>query len=1019
MSPYIGKKFIRFLPYIGSLFLPFVAISSSAIGEKNTEHQTQKVESEKWLNESNNRDNETAGLIAQNVQSVAQVLSSSPSELTEQAKSYALGKINGALFGETQKWLSQFGTARINFAFDRKGKLDNGSLDLLLPLYDNKADWLAFSQLGYRHKDDRHTVNVGLGGRYFTPSWMYGLNTFYDHDVTGKNQRLGVGGEAWTDYVKLSANTYWRLTKWRDSPEEHGWEERPANGFDLLGEFYLPAYPNLGGKLGFEQYYGDNVALFNRDSKQKNPSLGRVGLNYTPVPLVTIGADYKYGGSGHSETLFQANLNYRFGVPFSEQFSPDSVASMRTLAGSRYDLVERNNQIVLDYRKKVEELQLTLAQNAIVGYSLQSWPTPIPVTANAESRVKRIIWQASDAFTQNGGNITSDNNKALHLTLPHFVQNSQNRYTVNVIAEDTNGKHTKPALLHVTVKPLAVKQFRIEKVPSAADGKESYHLLATLTHGLADTDIIRDTPFDNVKWWIEPKNDDVSLEWAKPSKTDADGQLLATVSSSQPLKDAKVFLEIPGMGKKQLGDVNFSSLLSDFNLQSVKPPAEGPLLVGNNDHIFTAVVTNKQGEPLKNQKVDIKWYPETLPEGVKWSSVTDKTDDQGQLFATLSSTKPATGIKVGASMEGGKPVYTDKPVNFVIINADGIQAKFAKQSLPVIFTGDKGYTFTVVVSDKQGHPLKNQFVNIKWYPETLPDGVKWSSVTDKTDEQGQLFATLSSTKQVTNPFNVEISLDGGKNKIDFHDGVTFHYNVIAEPLPMAKQTLFADGVQSFTFKAKLIDKGTNAPLPEGLELNNFIAPSILWAKTEDGHFANVAPGLKPFFQPEKVGPSGEVSMILHSDKPARNVKVGINVNSNSFGAANNTITYFSDYATFVDKSDIRLDDALITKKTHDYKVGDDDDIYQVAVVDSNKNGLPYLDLSKYYKVAWTTGKPTSGNQSDLSVEDITGTTTDDKAFLTAKLKSKGPVQGAKIILTLTPILGGNPLTVESYPVDFQ
>ncbi|MBD2798404.1 inverse autotransporter beta domain-containing protein, partial [Xenorhabdus sp. 18] len=77
-------------------------------------------------------------------------------------------KINGALFGETQKWLSQFGTARINFAFDRKGKLDNGSLDLLFPLYDNKADWLAFSQFGYRHKDDRHTVNVGLGGRYFT-----------------------------------------------------------------------------------------------------------------------------------------------------------------------------------------------------------------------------------------------------------------------------------------------------------------------------------------------------------------------------------------------------------------------------------------------------------------------------------------------------------------------------------------------------------------------------------------------------------------------------------------------------------------------------------------------------------------------------------------------------------------------------------------------------------------------------------------------------------------------------------
>ncbi|MBD2786738.1 inverse autotransporter beta domain-containing protein, partial [Xenorhabdus sp. DI] len=68
------------------------------------------------------------------------------------------------------------------------------------------------------------------------------------------------------------------------------WEERPANGYDINGEFYLPAYPNLGGKLGFEQYFGDNVALFNRDNKQKKPTLGRIGLNYTLVPLVTIGA---------------------------------------------------------------------------------------------------------------------------------------------------------------------------------------------------------------------------------------------------------------------------------------------------------------------------------------------------------------------------------------------------------------------------------------------------------------------------------------------------------------------------------------------------------------------------------------------------------------------------------------------------------------------------------------------------------------------------------------------------------
>ncbi|WP_411572029.1 inverse autotransporter beta domain-containing protein [Xenorhabdus nematophila] len=64
-----------------------------------------------------------------------------------------------------------------------------------------------------------------------------------------------------------------------------------------------------------------------------------------------MGVDYKQGGSGHTETQFLANLNYKFGVPISTQLLPANVASMRTLAGSRYDLVERNNHIILDHQK--------------------------------------------------------------------------------------------------------------------------------------------------------------------------------------------------------------------------------------------------------------------------------------------------------------------------------------------------------------------------------------------------------------------------------------------------------------------------------------------------------------------------------------------------------------------------------------------------------------------------------------------------------------------------------------------
>ncbi|MDC9581523.1 inverse autotransporter beta domain-containing protein [Xenorhabdus sp. PR6a] len=791
MSSYIGNKFIRFLPYISSLFLPLISLNALAIGEKNIEHQTQKVASENPLDK---RGDETAGLIAQNIQTVAQALASSPSELAEQAKyyatSYALGKLNGVISSETQKWLAQFGTAKINFALDRKGKWDNGSLDMLFPLYDNKTDWLAFSQFGYRHKDSRHTLNVGLGGRYFTPRWMYGLNTFFDHDVTGKNQRLGVGAEAWTDYVKLSANSYWRLTKWRQSLEEQDWEERPANGYDFSGEFYLPVYPNLGGKLGFEQYIGDNVALFNRDSRQKNPSLGRVGLNYTPVPLLTMGVDYKYGGSGHSETLFQANLNYRFGVPFGTQFSPDSVASMRTLAGSRYDLVERNNHIVLDQRKKPDELQLILPQSTIVGYSLQKWPTPVPVTANLKSRVKRIIWQADEAFTKNGGSISGvGGNEMMALVLPNYVPAGQNTHMINVIAEDNSGKLTKPTILSVTVQPLDVKQFNAEKIISTAnDGKESYQLLATLSHGAADTDLIRDTEFENVIWSLEPQDDDVSLDWEKTSKTNAKGQLQATVSSSQPLKDVKVFLEMPGMPKKHIGDIGFSGLISDFNIQSIKPFVEGPLLAGDSGYTFVAEVKNAQGKPLRNQKVDIKWYPETLPNGVEWSSVQDTTNNDGRLFATLSSTRPAADIKVWASMDGGNTItYVDKPVTFV---GDIKIGEVIVKSPDHVLNGDgkRAYIYMAQVTDAaSGNPIPHLTFNhdkVMWnvvnynkfdYGQLQKEGkLVFANTTLTTNDQGYLTTTLSSSVGLNNvKAKLEFVTESGKQEQTADTAVNF------------------------------------------------------------------------------------------------------------------------------------------------------------------------------------------------------------------------------------------------------
>lgn len=255
---------------------------------------------------------------------------------------------NNELNASTQQWLSQFGTARVQLNIDDDFSLNNSNLDVLIPLYDNQKS-MAFTQLGARNKDSRNTINIGAGLRTVHNDWMYGVNTFFDNDLTGKNQRIGFGTEAWTDYLKLSANSYFRTSDWHQSRDFSDYNERPANGYDIRAEAYLPFYPQVGGKMMYEKYRGNDVALFGKDQRQKNPQILTAGINYTPFPLLTVGADHRMGKGSQSSSNISAQLKYRLGESWRSHINPSAVAASRTLAGSRYDLVERNNNIVLDY----------------------------------------------------------------------------------------------------------------------------------------------------------------------------------------------------------------------------------------------------------------------------------------------------------------------------------------------------------------------------------------------------------------------------------------------------------------------------------------------------------------------------------------------------------------------------------------------------------------------------------------------------------------------------------------------
>ncbi|HCR2979792.1 TPA: inverse autotransporter beta domain-containing protein, partial [Serratia marcescens] len=130
------------------------------------------------------------------------------------AASMARGMAMGEATREVQDWMNQFGTARVQLDADEHFSLKNSQFDLLVPLYEQQ-DLLAFTQGSLHRTDDRTQANLGLGARWFGGDWMFGGNTFLDHDLSRDHTRMGVGVEYWRDYLKLGANSYLRLSKWK------------------------------------------------------------------------------------------------------------------------------------------------------------------------------------------------------------------------------------------------------------------------------------------------------------------------------------------------------------------------------------------------------------------------------------------------------------------------------------------------------------------------------------------------------------------------------------------------------------------------------------------------------------------------------------------------------------------------------------------------------------------------------------------------------------------------------------
>lgn len=714
---------------------------------------------------------------------------------SEQAANMARGWASSQASGAMTDWLSRFGTARITLGVDEDFSLKNSQFDFLHPWYET-PDNLFFSQHTLHRTDERTQINNGLGWRHFTPTWMSGINFFFDHDLSRYHSRAGIGAEYWRDYLKLSSNGYLRLTNWRSAPElDNDYEARPANGWDVRAEGWLPAWPYLGGKLVYEQYYGDEVALFDKDDRQSNPHAITAGLNYTPFPLMTFSAEQRQGKQGENDTRFAVDFTWQPGSAMQKQLDPNEVAARRSLAGSRYDLVDRNNNIVLEYRKK----------------ELVRLPLTDPVTGKS-GEVKSLVSSLQTKYALKGYNVEATaleaaggkvvtTGKDILVTLPAYrftsTPETDNTWPIEVTAEDVKGNLSNREQSMVLVQAPTLSQKDSSVSLSTQTLNADSHSTATLTfiaHDAAGNPVVGlvlSTRHEGVQ--------DITLsDW----KDNGDGSYTQVLTTGAMSGTLTLMPQLNGVdAAKAPAVVNIISVSSSRTHSSIKIDKDS-YLSGNPIEV-TVELRDENDKPVKEQKQQLNTAVSI--DNVKPGVTTDwKETADGVYKATYTAYTRGSGLTAKLLMQNWNE---DLHTAGFIIDANPQSAKIATLSASnngVLANENAANTVSVNVADEGSNPINDHTVTFAVLSGSATCFNNQN--TAKTDVNGLATFDLKSSKQEDN--TVEVTLENGV-KQTLNVSFVGDSSTAQVDLQKSKNEVVADGNDSATMTATVRDAKGN------------------------------------------------------------------------------------------------------------------------------------------------------------------------------------------------------------------
>ncbi|WP_277973548.1 invasin domain 3-containing protein, partial [Pantoea agglomerans] len=436
------------------------------------------------------------------------------------------------------------------------------------------------------------------------------------------------------------------------------------------------------------------------------------------------------------------------GVPWRSQVDPTAVAAMRSLAGSRYDLVERNNNIVLEYRKK-EVIRLHTA-DLVTGHPGEQKSLGVSVTSTYG--LSRIDWDAQ-ALSAAGGKIVQ-NGGDYAVVLPSYQPSTQavNTYTISGVAVDSKGNRSDRSDTQVTVQAPEVNKQTSTFTPVSsvllADGKSTQVLTLTLrdeNNQAVDIDV-KD---------ISLKNNTLKTATVSALTRKSAGVYTVTVTAGTDTETVTLTPSVSGTALSP-ASVAMTSVVPDATQSSFTATPDTILADNTAISTLTLVMKDAQGNALTGLKDSLTFVVKDSSGNVPASEViTESTitesDSKGAYTATLKGTTVGkytivpeyNGTAIGSLSatvmltatlpdEAKSAIKTD--ATSYVSGSDMLITVTLKDSNQKALTGDAGLLTTSTVTVPNA---------------TLKTGSSWKDNSDGTYTTTYTAETVSADNQVT------------------------------------------------------------------------------------------------------------------------------------------------------------------------------------------------------------------------------------------------------------------------------